>query len=97
MLDGLEEQRALLVIERNFRAPLKTHLLSLLEAKRVYWRQRATICWVKFGDENTKLFHSIATQNFRRNHIASLQGPNGSLASEYGHKAAILWNAFKDR
>jgi hypothetical protein len=36
--------------------------------------QRATIRWVKFGDENTKLFHSIATHNFRMNHIATLQG-----------------------
>jgi hypothetical protein len=44
MLDGLEQQRALSVIERNFRASLKTHLISLLEAKMVYWRQRATIC-----------------------------------------------------
>jgi hypothetical protein len=97
MLDGLEQQRALSVIERNFGASLKTHLISLLEAKRVYWRQRATIHWVKFGDENTKLFHSIATKNFRRNHIASLQGQDGSLASEHDHKVVILWNAFKDR
>jgi hypothetical protein len=56
MLDGLEEQRPLSVIERNFRKLLKSHLITLLEARRTYWKQRSTIRWVKFGDENTKLF-----------------------------------------
>jgi hypothetical protein len=63
----------------------------------VYWKQRAIIHWVKFGDENTKLFHSIATQKFRRKHIASMQALDGSLATGHEHKAAILQNSFKDR
>jgi hypothetical protein len=97
LLDGLEEQRTLPLIERNFRQLLKSHLLNLLEAKRVYWKQRATIRWVQFEDENTKLFHSIATQKFRRNCIATLQALDGSIAIDLEHKAAILWNCFKDR
>jgi hypothetical protein len=36
LLDGLEEQRPLSVIERNFRKQLKVHLINLLEAKKVY-------------------------------------------------------------
>jgi hypothetical protein len=72
MLDGLEEQRPLSVIERNFRKLLKSHLITLLEARRTYWKQRSTIRWVKFGDENTKLFQAIATQKFRRNYISQL-------------------------
>jgi hypothetical protein len=36
VLDGLEDQRALSVIERNFRNSLKKHTLNLLEAKRKY-------------------------------------------------------------
>jgi hypothetical protein len=51
LLDCLEEQRTLSLIERNFRQLLKSHLLDLLETKRVYWKQRVTIRWVKFGDE----------------------------------------------
>jgi hypothetical protein len=87
LLDGLEEQRALSIIEINFRQLLKSHLL---EAKRVYWKQRATIGWVKFRDENTKLFHSIALLKLRRNHIASLQALDGSHATDHEHKATIL-------
>jgi hypothetical protein len=63
LLDGLEEQRPLSVIERKFRKQLKVNLINLLEAKKVYWKwkQRSTIRWVRFGDENTKLFQAIAT------------------------------------
>jgi hypothetical protein len=85
------------LIERNFRKHLNVHLLNLLEAKKTYWHQRATIRWVRFDDENTKLFHAISTQKFRRNYIASLQAQDGSFALEHEHKAAILWTSFKER
>jgi hypothetical protein len=68
-----------------------------LESKRVYWKQRSTIRWVKFGDENTKLFHSIATHKFRRNYITSLQSTDGSLVTDHDQKAAPLWTSFRDR
>jgi hypothetical protein len=58
LLDGLEEQRPLSVIERNFRKHLKVHLINLLEAKKVYWKQRSTIRWVRFGDETHKAIPS---------------------------------------
>jgi hypothetical protein len=97
LLDGLEEQRSLPLMENNFKKQLRTHLLQLLESKRVYWKQRSTLRWVKFGDENTKLFHSIATHNFRRNYITSLQSTDGTHVTDHEHKAAILWTSFKDR
>jgi hypothetical protein len=97
LLDGLEEQRPLSLMERNFRKQLQAHLLKLLESKRVYWKQRSTIRWVKFGDENTKLFHSIATHKFKRNYITSLQLTDGSLVTDHDQKAALLWTSFRDR
>jgi hypothetical protein len=56
LLDGLEEQRLLSTLENAFRRLVKKHLGKLLEAKRTYWKQRNTVGWVKFGDENTSLF-----------------------------------------
>jgi hypothetical protein len=73
------------------------HLLNLLEAKKVYWKQRSTIRWVKFNDENTKLFHAIATQKFIKNYISQLQLPDGSLEVDHDHKAALLWPSYKER
>jgi mannosylglycoprotein endo-beta-mannosidase len=77
MLDGLEDQRPLSRVEHNFRNIVKKHLQKLLEAKRIYWKQRSTIRWVKFGDENTKIFHAMATHSLRRNNISTLMNSDG--------------------
>jgi hypothetical protein len=96
LIDGLEEQRPVSLMEKNFREELRVHLLILMESKRVYWKQRSTIRWVKFGDENTTLFHSIATHMVRRNYITSLQAIDESLVTDHD-KAAFTWTSFKER
>jgi hypothetical protein len=97
LLDGLEDQRPLSIIERNFRNARKKHALNLLEAKRKYWRKRENIKWAKLGDENTKIFHAIATRNYRHNYIACLTTEDGRTVTDHEKKAAILWQAYKDR
>jgi hypothetical protein len=52
---------------------------------------------VKFGDENNKLFHAIATQKHRKNFVSQLQLSNGSMVFEHDHKTAVLWSSYKDR
>jgi hypothetical protein len=49
ILDGLEEQRFLSNLESSFRRLVKQYLAKLLEAKRVYWKQRNTARWVLLG------------------------------------------------
>lgn len=71
-LDGIEEKRQLTVPEMNFRLILKKHLLALLNYKKIYWMKRCMIRYFKFGDGNTKFFHRVATERFRRNSIATL-------------------------
>jgi hypothetical protein len=39
----------------------------------------------------------VATQKFKRNFISHLRLEDDTSASEHEHKAAILWNSFKDR
>jgi hypothetical protein len=53
LLDGFEDQRPLSNMERAFRSLVKHHLAKLLEAIRIYWKQRNTARWVKIWDENT--------------------------------------------
>jgi len=38
LLDGLEDQRPLSWLESAFRMLVKSHLASLLESKRIYWK-----------------------------------------------------------
>ena len=56
LLDGLEDQRPLSRLETIFRVLVKNHLATVQESKRTYWRQRNTVRWVKFGDENSSFF-----------------------------------------
>lgn len=97
LLDGLEEQRPLSSLESAFRGLVKSHIAKLLEEKRIYWKQRNTVRWVKLGDENTSFFQAMASISHRRNKIASLSILGNILVTNHAHKADILWEAFKSR
>lgn len=97
ILDGLGDQSMLNLIEKNFRRLVKRYLLKLLEAKRIYWKQRSTIRWVTFGDENTSVFQAYASQQFKKNQISQLRLEDGTIIQDHNLKAAILWNSFKER
>jgi len=97
LLDGLEDQRELSRLEMAFRALVKSHLATLLEAKRVYWKQRNSVRWVKLGDENTHFFHSMATIAHKRNFIVSLTNTDGSIITDHEQKANMLWTNYKNR
>lgn len=72
MIDGLEEQRPLSPLEQTFRVLVKSHIASLLEIKIKYWKERNTVRWKKFGDENTHFFHAMAPHSHNKNFIVSL-------------------------
>jgi len=79
LLDGLEDQRALSILESNFRSLVKTHLSYLMESRRIFWKQRNTIRWVHLGDENTSFFHNIATISHKKNFITCLSSGDTSF------------------
>jgi hypothetical protein len=66
LMDGLEDQRALSRLESAFRDLVKSHLASLLESKRVYWKQRNAVRWVTLGDENSSFFHTTTTLSHKK-------------------------------
>jgi hypothetical protein len=96
MLDNFEEIRALNDYEWNLRDLLKSHVISLLQDQKAYWKQRGNIKWVKLGDANTRFFHTKATINYRHNYIAMLKEKETKIIDHEG-KADILWKAFKER
>jgi hypothetical protein len=97
LLGILEEYRDLTLHEWNFRAVLLDKYSSLLHQQQIYWKQRGTLKWVKFGDEGSKFFQAIATIRHRKNLITSLQDANGISHTVHQVKANILWEAYKDR
>jgi hypothetical protein len=68
-LELLEECRDLSIQEWNFKEALIDKLISVLKQQKIYWKQRAAIKWVRFGDEGTKFFHANATLRHRKNLI----------------------------
>lgn len=98
MLDGLEDQRPLNGLESAFRRVVKTHIAHLLEAKRIYWKQRNTARWVRFGNENTSLFQALATySSYRKKYISSITMDDGTCVSDHAQKAEALWLSYKAR
>jgi hypothetical protein len=97
LLDIFEELRPLSTEEGNLRDMLKSHVLTLLQNQRVYWKQRGKIKWVKLGSENTKFFHTKATINYRHNFIGMITNDDLEEITDHDGKASILWKAFKER
>jgi hypothetical protein len=50
LLEVMEEYRDLSLVEWNFRALVKEKYALLLQQQLIYWKQRGSIKWVKFGD-----------------------------------------------
>jgi hypothetical protein len=96
-LDNLEEDRLLSLPEMNFRKIVQKHLQKLLKSQHNYWKKRCTIRWMKMGEENTKFFHAMATERYRRNCISSLQLEDGHIVSDHDLMAAEAWTCYKKR
>jgi hypothetical protein len=87
MLDGIQEQRTLSIMEKNFRSILKKHIARLLEAKMIYWKNRAKIKRAQLGGENTRFLDMVATQRHRKNYITTITSDDGTLISNHEHKS----------
>ncbi|XP_073355187.1 uncharacterized protein [Aegilops tauschii subsp. strangulata] len=96
-LDNIEDKRALTIPEANFRGILKDHLVTLPGYKQQYWKKRYTVRWFKCGGDNTKFFHSAASERYRKNSIASLKLQDGTVVSDHAGKAKELFETYKER
>jgi hypothetical protein len=96
-LDNLEEHRDLSLEEWNFRGLVTQQLQSLLNQQRIYWQQRGTIKWVKFGDDCIRFFHANASIKHCRNTISTLRDDSGKELVDHEEKARHIWLSFKER
>jgi hypothetical protein len=95
--DKLEEIRPLYPHELKFRNIIKEHIRTLLSMQNQYCKQRFTQRVMKFGDENTKFFHSMATERFRKNAISQIMDDTGRVIHYHAEKSALFWQEFKWR
>ena len=95
--DGLEELRVLTWLEINFWKIVKLHLEDILCLQFIYWKQRCTIRFIKVGEENTKFFHAMATERYRRNTITSIKNAAGEVVTDHHQLASMFWYDFKQR
>jgi hypothetical protein len=49
------------------------------------------------GEDNTKFFHAMATQIYRKNNIASLKLESGKVITDHHHMAGFSLNKFRGR
>jgi mannosylglycoprotein endo-beta-mannosidase len=92
----LEENCPVYRSEFNFRKVVKIHLEELALAECKYWK-KCRIRWIKQGDDNTKFFHAMATERYRRNNISMLIGGNVNEVSDHEIMAGMLLTNFKER
>lgn len=77
-----EKLEELVIAERDDKtlAELIDTMISLnfeIEKDECYWEQRVRTNWLKFGDKNTKFFHSHASHRKKRNFIHKLKNEKG--------------------
>lgn len=95
-LDKLEETRILNSHEAAFRKIVKSHILNLLAMQKAYWRQRFTQRLMQFGDENTKVFHAMASERYRQNVICQIADDTGRMVLTIVRRV-LFFNDFKRR
>lgn len=70
--------------------------VDLLEEQiDTYWKQRAHVNWLHFGDRNTSYFHKVCSEKMRRNRIGRLLKEDGCWVEEEGEKKNFIANHFK--
>lgn len=62
--------------------------------RQAFWHKRCTIRWTQLGDENTKYFHVVTTDRYRRNNIAQLKLDDGSVADTHVQKEVVFFFKF---
>jgi hypothetical protein len=97
LLDQIEDARDLTRPEFNFRNIVKSHLKHLLQIQSDYWKSRCIVRWFKLGGENTKFFHSKATERYRHNKIAEIKDDDGNILVDHNEKANAFWISYKGR
>ena len=75
---------------------ISKQLDELLLKEEIYWHQCSRIPWLKYGDENTKFFHSKASQRRRKNFIKGIRDQQHNWVEESKDIAGVAISYFEN-
>jgi exonuclease III len=90
LLEQAQERRLLTAAELSLRKLAKARILGFTALRRIKIRQQSRLTWIKLGDANTRLFHLRANSRRRKNFIASLSTPTGTVTSHQDKALQLL-------
>ena len=64
--------------------------------EEIMWNQRSRALWLKWGNRNTKIFHTTASQRHRKNWIAGLQNSEGVWVEDKEGIESTILDCFQD-
>jgi hypothetical protein len=82
LLDKKVETSILSDNEINMKHYLKGRLVTLLREEEIKWYERAKVQNLLQGDDNTRFFHLIATNKYRKQHIFRLEQEDGIIVGD---------------
>ncbi|XP_074346913.1 uncharacterized protein LOC141685724 [Apium graveolens] len=72
----------------------KTELTKIFSQREIFWRQRSKQMWLQAGDQNSKYFHSFASNRRRNNQIDKLKNEDGQWLEWESGLAELISNHF---
>ena len=88
------EEMGLYSIDPDGIGQLRDEIQALKAKEEVMWKQRSRDSWLRDGDNNTKYFHSRATQRNKHNYISGLEDDNGVWVEEDSRMGNLFVNYF---
>lgn len=69
---------------------------KLLSQEELSWYHKSRCKWLKWGDKNSRFFHTTASVRKRRNTIESLKNDNGDWISNQEGLKRLAWDYYKE-
>ncbi len=75
---------------------IQHELNDLMEWEEIHWKQRSRVTWLQEGDQNTKYFHTKASQCRQWNTIDGIHDSHGTCQTDPLQIREIILGYYRD-